>query len=207
MELIVFWFGPVFQFDLESLRDVEFSDLLVVSSGEGIINIVSIENLLDLLLCSDTVLRYGIFHHWSGKLIITFTKDIDSHLLLLKLLWASVVLLMVLVKFLATQVVLEILALLCVDLHLVVLLVLLGLDFLLDKAFVIGIISLQTVLLLVTDAGVFLEQIDVFVVELDRLFLFAWSPTFLLLSVPFLGLLLEEFLFDLVVTNDEFFEL
>ena len=127
--------------------------------------------------------------------------------MLLKLLWASVVLLMVLVKFLATQVVLEILALLCVDLHLVVLLVLLGLDFLLDKALVIGIISLQTVLLLVTDAGVFLEQIDVFVVELDRLFLFLGSPAFLLLSVPFLGLLLEEFLFDLVVTNDEFFEL
>ena len=105
-----------------------------------------------------------------------------------------------------------------VDLHLIVLLVLLGLDFdlLLDKALVLGGslllcfdigISLQTVLLLETNAGVFLEHFDVFVVELDRLFLFAWSPTFLLLSVPFLGLLLEEFLFDLVVTNDEFFEL
>jgi hypothetical protein len=63
------------------------------------------------------------------------------------------------------------------------------------------------VLLLETDAGVFLEHFDVLVVELNRLFLLARCASFLLLSVPFLGLLLEEFLFDLVVTNDEFFEL
>ena len=222
MELFVLRADSILQFDLKSLRNVEFSDLLVDGGGEGIVDVVGVEDLLDLLLCGGAVLSCGVLDHWCGSLIIAFTEDIDSHLLLLKLLWAGVVLLTVLVKLLATQVILEGFALLLVlsgvDLHLVVLLVLLGLDFdlLLDDVLVlsgslllclnIGI-SLQSVLLLETDTGIFLEHLDVLVVELDRLFLLARCASFLLLPVPFFGLLLEEFLFDLVVTNDEFFEL
>ena len=222
MKLFVLWADSVLQLDLESLWNVEFSDLLVDGSGEGIIDVVSIENLLNLLLRGDTVLRDEVLDHWCGFLLIALTEDIDSHLLFLELLWAGVVLLAVLVELLATQVILEGLALLLVlggvDLHLVVILVLLGLDFdlLLDKVFVLSCslllclhvgISLQAVLLLEADAGVFLEHLDVLVVELNRLFLLARRSSFLLLPVPFLGLLLEELLFDLVVTNDEFFEL
>ena len=176
------------------------------------------------MLCL-SISGFSLFNSWHWDVIVTFSKDIDGHLLLLQLIWTIVVLLAVLVELLAAEIILESLALLLVldrvDLHLFFLLIFLGLDLdlLLDDALVFSSslllsfyisVPFQAVLLLEADSSVLIEQGDVLFVEFQRFLLFLrfWlSSGFILLAVSFLGLLFEEFLFDFVISNNEFSEL
>ena len=102
MELFVVRSDPVFQFDLESLRDVKLSNRLVCSSREWIIDIISVEDLLHLLFGS-TVLRTDNFQLVSlllWILVVTLSEDINCHPLLLKLLRTVIILLAELINLL-----------------------------------------------------------------------------------------------------------
>ena len=83
MKLLIFWLDSIFQLDLETLRNVEFCNLFVCLSREWIINFISVENFVHLLLCIQVCLL-SCFDGIAWLFVIAVSKYLHCETLLLK---------------------------------------------------------------------------------------------------------------------------
>ena len=83
MKFFIFRFDSVFELDLETFRNVEFSNLFVCLSGEWIVDLISVENFIHLLL-SIQVCLLSCLDGIAWFLIIAVSKYLHCETLLLK---------------------------------------------------------------------------------------------------------------------------